>query len=221
MQPGFLGVIVSQVGTPPGIVQIQRAVYGSTTQLVSHSVTLGSTPVAGHVLILMVVADITVSGTPPGYTLVTSAVDFTGTYMYWKISDGGDAGALVNLSATKSCCLAMYEYSGITTVDVNDANTAQGTASVVCGPTSTTTATNELVVALIGLSQGNSSTQPTVTSWTNSFVTDVNDPNTGIGTIMRLVTGIKIVSVTGAQSTTATLSAAGSANNSSIIATFK
>lgn len=208
---------------PPGISIVQKASYGSTTQSTTH--TIGATqgwvtPTSGNLLLLYVVGDATTTGAPAGWTLVTSGVDFTGTYIYRKISAGTETSVTVTLSGTNACCLALHEIDGVTTQDKVDNNIGQGTASVTCGPTTATAVAVEFAVALVGLSQGNTTVQPTVTAWSNGYTQDITQANSGIGILMRLIVSYKILSVTGTQTTVATLSAAGSANNSGCLATF-
>lgn len=224
MIPGLASLLVKRGAAVPavtGITQVQKKVYLSITNPPSHAITLDSTPVNGNILIVGVVSDTVVSPLPPtGYTTVQSAVDFTGTYLFWKVSDGTESTITIALSTNASCNIAVMEYSGITTLDKSASATGQGTTTIGTGTTATTTAENELIVSLAGLSNGGT-TPPTVTSWNNSMVSQLNGLCSGVGTPIDIDMAVKIVAATGTFTATATLSVAGSADNSGIIATFK
>lgn len=201
-----------------GITQVQHNVKGSTASATSHNIVFGSPPTSGNVLILCVVSDTTVLPTPPtGWTTIQAAVGNSGTYMYWKTAGVSESSTVtVTISASDSCVLSIYEYSNITTLD-QSAQLVSGSnvTAVPTGTTSATTAANELIVCLCGMDDVN-----TVTSWSNSIVTDQAAVTTGSVTNVSLTVGIKIVSATGTQTSTATVT--GLSNNpSGIIATFK
>lgn len=221
MIPGLASLLIKRNGKVQGINQVQKKVYLSVTNPPSHNITLDSIPNAGNILIIGVVSDTTVSPLPPtGYTTVASAVDFSGTYMFWKVSNGTESTITIALSTNASCCISVLEYTGLTTLDVATSATGQGTATVGTGTTATTTAANELIVSLAGLSNGGT-TPPTVTSWNNSMVSQLSGQSSGIGTPVNIDMAVKTVSATATFTATATLSVAGSADNSGIIATFK
>lgn len=224
MLQGIPGLMISRPAVPviAGITQVQVAQYASTTNPATH--TIGATqgwaaPVAGNVLIMAVVCDSTVS-TPAGWTLGNSAVDFSGTYIFWKVSAGTETSISLTAGGAASMCIGLMEYDNLTTIDKTANAIGQGTTTVGTGTTAATTAADELIVVVAGVSNGGT-TPPTVSSWNNSLVSQVSVQASGVGVPITLDLAVKIVAATGTQSGTATLSATGTAHNSGIICTFK
>lgn len=201
---------------------VQFSASGSTTQSTTPTITFtGGTPTAGNMLILAVVSDTTVASVAGSWNLIDSAVDFSGTYLYYRIAGASEPTVVrPTLAGANSCTLGIIEINGLSVLDAHKPNTGQGTASVICGPTVPTTASTEMAFALVGLSNGGTA-PPNVSSYNNGFSILLNVIASGIGVPIRLVLATKTLSGLGTQTTTATLSATGSANNSSIIATFK
>lgn len=210
----------AQVPAAAGIAIVQVKAYGSTTNVNSHSITLDAAPTSGNVLVLCAAADTTSSGAPAGWTLLNSAVDFAGCYMYWKVSNGTETTITLGLSGIGSCCLGVLEISTVTTSDKSAAATAQGTTTVNTGVTAATTAAAEIAIAMAGISNGGTAV-PSVSSWNNSFITRLSAATSGVGVPIKLDVATLILSATGTQTATATLASAGSSNNCGIIGTFK
>jgi hypothetical protein len=221
MLQGIAALMVAQ-GQVSTIIPVQKKAYASTVDTLStHSIVPNSTPTTGNLLILCVVSDTTITGTPSGWSVVNSAVFTTGTYMYWKVSAGNETTISVTISTTDSCCLGFLEYSGLSTLDKT--NSAEGSlSSIPTGTTATTTAANELIVTLAGISSGSAGTAPTtVSSWSNGQVTTLSASSTGASDPnIGMDIAVQIVSVTGAYTSTAT-TVANSTNPSGIIGTFK
>lgn len=220
------GILMAKKSTGAAIALVQTAVYLSSSNPSSHTINSGNgwaAPVAGHVIILCIVSDTTINDaslTGAGWTQVNNAVDNSGTYMYWKVSAGTETSVTVNLTGGASCNLALAEVSGVTTLDKTAAATGQGTTTIGTGTTAATTAANELIMALAGIAPGGAA-PPTVSSWNNSFVSQESGTNTGVGIGIGIDMATKIVSATGAQTATATLTGTAGSHNSGIIATFK
>lgn len=204
------------------IAQVQKKLMGSSGSSTTHTVTFDSAPTQYSLLVLCISADTTVSSVP-GWTLADSHVGYVGCYLYYKLAGSSESSTVtVNISSSTSCCLHVFEYSGITNetpLDKTDADGGQGiSTSIVAGPMATTSQNDELIVALAGMS--NDITSQQVTSWSNSFTNE--GQTTGLGaTQVRLSTATRIVNTTGTYGTTATLNTNGSTNDVSVIASFK
>lgn len=203
---------------------IQSKAYGSSSLASSHTVTLDSAPANGNLLILCVVSDTTVSGTPSGWSVGNSAVDFAGVYAYYKIAGTSEPSAVTaSLSSADTCVLLVYEYfrNAVAPLDKTASAIAQGTPCST-GTTAATTQADALLFAFVGLSGADgTNVAPTVSSWSNSFVQLDSVTSTAVGINVRGATAILAVSSTGTYSTAATLNKAGTSHNSGIILTFK
>lgn len=199
--------------------------YASTASAATHTINWGTTPVSGNLLILTAVSDATIT-TPTGWTLANSAVDFSGTYIFYKTAGASEGN--ISVSPTSSDCLAAvaFEYSGMAAsgqLDKTASATGQGTAtSVSTGTTATTTQSSELLIAVAGTTTavGNGTGQ-LVSSWNNSFAIEANATPTGSTLNTRNGTASRTVSATGTYTTTATIGGTGSGHDSGIIAAFK
>jgi len=202
--------------------QVQQKTYASSTQSTSHSITFDSAITQNNLLILCVVAD-AVATTPAGWSVATSAVDFTGSYIYYKVAGAGESTTVsITIGASSHCCIQGFEYSGCATsspLDVFVSATAQGGGSSASpGTTSSTSQANELAVGLVGLGLG--LVNVSVTAWDNSFVQENQIASTGTGTLVRSAVATKTLSSIGTVTYTTTLSTAAS-NQCALLATFK
>lgn len=207
-----------------GITQRQKkfATSGVTSNTTSLIVTPDATPISGNLLVLIVVSNNTVT-TPSGWTLAKSAIDNTGSYVFYKISAGTESSITVTQPSDFGT-IAVMEYSGLTNVlDKTASAIGQGgSGTISTGTTAATTTANELIITVAGISQTNPGSI-TVTGWSNSLVSQGNAEatNNSSSTKVRMEVAAKVVSSTGTQTSTATLSATGGANDSGIIVTFK
>jgi hypothetical protein len=205
---------------------VQSKTYGSTASSASHSVTLDASPTTGNLLVLVVVGDSTVSATPSGWSVATSAVDGTGSYVYYRVASAGLSATIsITLSGSTSCVLLAFEYSGYTATPLDKVASAvgQGPSTISTGTTVATTQANELLFAMVGISLSAGHTGD-VSSWSNSFVQLGNAVSSGSTVNVRGAAAALSVAVTGTYTTTAsitTLLTPPGANNSGIIATFK
>lgn len=184
----------------------------------SHSIVLDAGPTQGNLLVLSVVSDATVN-TPSGWTVVNSAVDDTGTYMYTKDAGAGESATItVSPSSSAALAMAVLEYSGMTasSLDKTQKATAQDTP-VSTGTTATTAQADEVLVGMVGINQNSSRT---ISSWSNSFVQQFNVATGSGPSHVRLGVALLTVSSTGTYETAATLSG-GQTHCSGIIGTFK
>jgi len=209
--------------TAGGITQVQKASHGSSAASTTNSVTLSSTPVNGNLMLLIVDADATVN-TPSGYTLVNSSVNTGALYVFYKVAGASESTTqTVTLTSSTSSALLYMEYNGVSVLDAHASTpTAAGSnTSAVCGPSGTTTAANELVVASIGLWEGSGQTFGPFTSWTNSFVQQADVASTVTSAREDLGVATRIVSATGTYSTTGSWTTSSNRTIDAIIATFK
>lgn len=202
-----------------GIAQKQHKSYFSSANATTHNIVLDSTPIQGNLMILCVVSDDAVTSTPAGWTAVNNASGFCDIFMYWKIAGASESSTIsVTINSSDCCILFAYEYSGLTTLDKTNAATGQGGSNTInTGTTATTTAANELVIALVG--SASNATGRSISSWSNSLVADFS----GLTSVTVVLGGVAIlvVSATGTYTTTATMNISGSGNDVGIIATFK
>lgn len=214
------GTVAHSGGGGGAITQVQKKTFASTASSTSCPITFNAAPVSGHLLILTVVSDTTVN-TPAGWSLAVSAVNFVGEYIYYKISAGTETTVTIGLTSSDSCTVTGFEYSNMAASSPLDKtafnNSASGAATTIStGTTTTTSQANELVVAVVGWND----TIPTISSWSNSFVSQSSLASTGSATNITQGTSAKVVSTTGTQTTTATLST-DCGFPSGAIATFK
>lgn len=213
-----------KINPTAGISIVQSSFSGSTANNTDHSISFtAGTPVEGNILALFISADAVISSTTGAtWTQVDAAVDFTGSYIYYRQAGAAEQISVgIKLGALGSCTMGLMEIGGVTTLDVHDPNTGQGSTTVTGGPTSTTTAANEMAIVMAGLSNGSSVPPPRVTSWTNGYTALSFVGSSGIGNPVGLSVGYQILSTAGVQSTVGTLISGGSSNNSTILATFK
>jgi hypothetical protein len=207
------------IGRKPSIIhQVQKKTSPSSGNSANPSITLNKAPTSGNYLICCIVSDTTLASFA-GWNQIKAAVDNTGTYMYYKVSNGTETTISPTLSSSDSCCLEVFEYSGLLFgLDQSASATGQGAGSAInTGTTGTVTATRELIIVLAG------SGVPAVDvlSWNNGINIEDDIISTGSTVNIRLSTGSLISStLSGTQTATATLNGIGS-NDSGIIATFK
>jgi len=204
--------------------QVQKKTYASSSSSTTHNVVFDAAPINGNLLILTVVSNTTAT-TPSGWTLAASAIDRTGTYVYYKTAGASESATVaITISASDSCLLTAFEYSGMAAssqLDKTATAVDEGVGDVInTGTTATTAQASELLIAVVGLSAPG---QPTsnVTGWNNSFVTESTLHSSGSADVAS-GTASKIVSATGAYSAQAAFINPGAElNQSGIIATFK
>lgn len=202
--------------------QVQKKTYASTSSASSHTITFDAAPTSGNLCVWVVTSDAIVS-TPSGLTLAVSAIDYAGHYIFYRVNGGSESSSTAFVpSASTSLVVAAYEYSGMATSSVMDrtaSNTPGGIiSSISTGTTATTTQSDELVVATVGISVASGS--PTISSWSSSFTTEDSVGSTGSAVNVRVGTAIRKVTSAAAYSSTATLSST-TASPSGAIATFK
>lgn len=228
MRPGIASMLSSRRAINTGITLVQQKSYSSSAGVNPHSITLDAPPTSGNFLIMCMVGDANQSPKPPtGWTNTNAdAVDFSDTCINWKISNGTEQTINVSLTVATNCLITVFEYRNINNGKDGDF-TAIGLGpgpDIVLGPCANNSAGQFLFVALVGLSNGNTTTPDSVASWSNGFTSVYNLITTGGGTVLKLGVAIKLITKSGvsSESTTATLDAAdGSSNNSGVMISFK
>lgn len=185
----------------------------------SVSATYAVTPTSGNLLVAIIQDNgAGISTTITGWiqAVTDSSSGTAEAYIFYRIANGTESTTVTaNNSGATLMNIAIYEYRGLSTslvLDKTVSNTGGAGSSVSTGTTPTTTASNELLVAGVGVF-GVTATSP---SWTNSFnaISTVT-----LGTNVTF-TADRIVSHTGAYETT--LSFTGIANNeTALLATFR
>lgn len=153
-----------------------------------------------------------------GWTEAISFQQSSGTdcHIFFKIAAGSETSVTVSNANAASMRLAIYEYTGNVTASTLDKTAGSGSnlGATTCptGTTATTTVADELCIvgALVG---GVAASSP---SWNNSF----NARDTVASGLINLFTADRIVSATGAYTTTVTYTGA-SSGATGVIATFK
>lgn len=170
------------------------------------SATLSSTPKVGNLLVASVTANVTAANISiSGFTSAVSVALAAGIWaneVFYKICDGTDTTSISAVGTLATVMqLHVFEFSGfnIANASVLDktATTADSGLTVTSrasGTTASTTTTDQLAFASIGMSSTNGGSL----SWTNSFATGL--------TTTDLATAYLITTATGAQSTTASWS---------------
>jgi hypothetical protein len=205
----------------PSIVTGNAKSFASTSSATSHSITVDNTPAQNNLMILTVVCDAYLT-TYTGWTnqTTTTGEDWVGTYILSKVAGASESKTMtVSIGDSTGCTLGYYEITGATSVDKVAAAIGQGGSSnISTGTTATTTAANEVVIAVVGLNVGNADD---VSAWSNGFTQDYNVVTTNGGTQARGVSAHKVVTSTGAQTTTATIGLNTRNHDSGAIVTIK
>jgi hypothetical protein len=157
---------------------VQAAHQGSANAVTSDTVTWGSATTTGNLLVaLLQFYGNPGTITPPsgGWTLIQT--DSTGnsfTYLYYIANAVSQSGAQQWnwVNSLNTAAIIMAEYSGCKTANVLDgtAGVNHGTGTTVTTGNDTTTGSNDLIIAAVGIAS-TTSTSPTLTSITNGFNT--------------------------------------------------
>jgi hypothetical protein len=193
------------------LTQVQAPVYGSGTT--SALASFASTPTQGNLLIAYAgTGSETMAGAAiSGFTLLIAVKSNTdrGLGIYYKVAGAAESKD-VTLTGTSPCRLAIEEWSGLNAVESDKTASTPDSGSTVTsrssGTTATTTAPDELAVAM--LAPGGSTTGQ---SWSNGFTQSYGSNN--------YFTGYKVLTSMGAVETT--LSWTTARNCGGCIATFK
>ena len=202
---------------------VQKKGAQTPASAASLTVTLDSPPTPGNTLIACCNSDATVA-TPAGFSLAVSSISGQGLYIFYRVAQSGDGAAVVFVpSVIDSVAAGVLEYSGLTATPLDktaSGSASAGSTSVGTGTTGTTAQAAELLIACVGPHAGAGAFS--VSAWTNSFTEQITEGD-GLGTVGTTIVGCfvadRIVSATGAYSSTATYSPAGDAGGA--IATFK
>lgn len=199
---------------------IQSHAFCSAAAATSHAIVLPLTPTPGNTIILTVVSNATVA-IPTGYSLASSAISSTGTYIFYKIAGASEAST-INLipSSIADIAVRAYEYSGLAASAVFDKQasaTPAGTVSQSTISTGTLSQANEFCIAVYGYPHTTYASIPV--SWSGSFRPE--GALFGSGTDQPCnATATQVVTSTTALTVTATVQTPAS-GNSICLATFK
>jgi len=199
---------------------IQSHAFRSAAAAIIHAVILPLTPTAGNTIILTVVSNALIA-TPVGYSLASSAINSTGTYIFFKIAGVSESSSIALVpSVSADVAVRAYEFSGLATASVFDqqasATPGSGTTQA-SGATAALSQANELCIAVYGYPHASYPTIPV--SWSDSFLPE--GALFGAGTDKPCnATAMKRVTATTAVSATVTVPTSQS-GNSICLATFK
>lgn len=199
---------------------VQSRAFRSAAAATSHAVVFPLTPTNTNTIILTVVSNATVA-TPTGYSLASSGINSTGTYIFYKIAGASESSTITLVpSSSADVAVRAYEFSGLATSAVFDkqvASTSNTTTAQASGSTATLSQANELCVAVYGYPHSAYDSIPS--AWSSSFIPE--GALFGSGTDLPCnATAMKRVTATTAVSVTATVPAAAT-GNSICLATFK
>lgn len=201
----------------------------ASNAVASVTVTLGSTPVVGNLLVAVAGSDATVFN-PPGFTKAAVGIANQACYIWYKIAGPNEStGVTFTPSTSDTIAAAVLEYSttsGWGPEILDGATAATGTGgtftSGIGGRTNVTTASLELAIAIENPHSW-AGTAPASPTWSNSFTNQVTVAGTtGSTTGIRVALFVADKTLTGQQAVTTT----GSWTNASVnfgmcIATFK
>ena len=202
--------------------------YSATGNGTTASITLPFTPSTNDLMILSFVADSTSGGTPSGWSLAVSQNQtlYSYVYLYYKIAGASESKTItVSVPSGGPWSLGYAEFKGIATSPLDrtaSATNQGGSGSIASGTTSTTSQASEVWVCVAGVIQAYYGVPVYVSSWSGGFTSMTGDifyeyGNPGdTGQNMAY----KIVSSTGAASSTATLDYTAT-HSTGVIATFK
>lgn len=211
-----------------GITLVQTKTYFSTADSTTHSLTLDSTPVENNIVIVFITSGASITTGPGGgtYSSAVSGSDFVRGHCYYKVAGAGESTSIgITISVADAVCMHAYEYSGITTTSpvdqtVSAVDVGSGT-TIVSGTTGTTTQANEIAFVSAHMRTSEVPAQ-SVTAWTNSFVILNETKSTGAGNSdMLLNVASKLLSSTGTQQSTGSITTGGLGNDVALVATFK
>lgn len=211
-------MLLLQAATPTGgggsaITVISTNSYASSTAATSHTVSIPDAIAAGDLIITACVSGYTIT-VPSGYTEVTNVADYTGAKIAIKTASGSET----DIIWTTSNGQAVLGYAVVRNVAAYDkgATTTGQVDSIVAGATDTTTTADQFIFALAGDAQ----CSHVFNSLTSGYTT-IADLCNGGAVASRGVFAFRIVSATGAQSCTFSMSGPGGTHNVGAIATFK
>lgn len=200
--------------------EVQTGSYLSSAAATSHTVTFTTTPTAGNTVIVCVCSDGTIT-TPSGWTKFGGAINFTDVDIYYRQNvPSGMTNVVFAINASTTLLAWYVERDDVLTPSGADkvaTNTTQSGTNIASGTTATTTSANEIAYAAFGWPWGN--TGDNISSFSNSYTSRFSNHVT-VGTTIYLGVASLLLSSTGAQSTTATVSTGGAGNPVGVIGTF-
>jgi hypothetical protein len=168
-----------------GVARVQAAAEGVNGASVT--VTLGTAPTAGNLLVAWANSDALVSIGGTGWTAGPVVIDGNGAYAWWKIAGAGEPSAVTFTPSVPDWIVAgLIEYSGLAAAPFDTSGSSMISGSSVTSTTAvavTTGADHDLVVALAHLhSAGAGLAEPTAPSFSGGLSVAQSHGMTGGGT---------------------------------------
>ncbi len=203
----------------------QSSTYGSTSDNTSHTITWGTAPVEGNLMVIACTANSGTINTPSGWTEAVTQVSFVKGTIFYKVAGASEGTSqAITIGNTESFSAVFLEIEGIATsspLDVTASAGAQGGGnSISTGTTGNTSQANTVLIALAGFRNENGTFN--ITAWSNSFsevaeVSSINAADVNMGTAVALLEASSIATY----STVATLSGSSIGFDVGLIAAFK
>lgn len=216
-------------------VQSQTALTTASGGAANLAATFGASPTVNNLLLCAVCSNTTAnanlltSGSMVGWSLAQAAVDTTGTYLYYKLSDGSETTVTWTPSTTATTVMAIFEYSGnVTSSPLDQAaghtdNTQTTAASWASGTTGTLAQSDELAVVVFGWNDANNA-GTVIVSYTGGYTEQAQVVCTGAtqSTTVNVAVATLETAATTAQTSTGTFNSSHTGRRpSGIIATFE
>lgn len=155
--------------------RIQQASNGLTAA--SLTITLGSTPIAGDLLVAWANSDATVTIGGSGWTAGPSQVDGNGAYSWYKIAGASEPSSVTfTPSVSDFICAGLIEYHGAyataaASLDAQNSSLHSGTVVSTTNSASVTPSTwSDLIIGIACLHKFNANTvDPTAPVWTGGL----------------------------------------------------
>jgi len=212
-----VALIVTGQGQARAAISLVQTANGISTGTIPAQATFPATPTQDNLLVA--IAGIRESETisaPSGWSTAINQTGSPGQAIFYKIAGASEPTTVaVSTSGTTRKGLHIYEYSGVNTLDQVSSDTGTGTA-VSSGSVTTTSADEAIIAGLVINVEGSFNDA----SWTNSFTEENDFSNDGVAFLISTYAGAdRILSTTGAYSTTVTASLSGAWRGQ--IASFK
>ena len=192
----------------------------------SRTVTMGSAPVAGHLLVMVVASNGGTDNlitTPTGWTATSHTTTFgADLYMFYRVAGASEPATTAAIGYTTgsqgyySTPIIVYELSGLVTATPLDVSasttTAGGATSLPSGTTATTTQADDYVIVAYGIGQVTN----TITGYTSGYTQQ--DVVTESANSTTCVVAFHETASTGTQSCTATTTTVAYPSGASIAA---
>jgi hypothetical protein len=227
------GIAALMVGRNSGVAippYRQFKILNSTADNTTFTITFDSAPITGNLLVLIASSGSTLNlPTPATWNKDVTVVDQLETSIYSKISAGTETSITITTnSGAGTIQLLAFEFLTYTTFDKSSSQhvTSGGSTTLAFAATGTTTAANEIAIAVGGLNLGGGSSElGPVVSWSNGFSAfSFGGAINGVGPPYNIELAVALLktSATGTFSTLLTLTSSTSFGDfNALIATYK